>query len=877
MTQPSGEGVFSSSPYLPLELSPGKGLKVMKQKRCVIFLAALLSAWSLTAAVAPGQNILVNGDFEAEQMDFPPFWTATNRDIAGYESTIGPQSTGAVIMKAPEGEKVSVSIRQQGLSLVAGETYKVSAWVKTNAFRSNHYGVIVHNSGWFSEQGVRQWPETSDGWQHFEQTFELKTSKDGSYGVAIFAQKFSGEVQVAGVKLEAISEKALAESSISPIFLEQTRLRLTPWTPLLNQIPLSNPKMTFHAFGRLTPVALAEHDCVYTLDGKEWQKTALQRTLNVLDLTGVAAGDHRLETAIVHRTRNEKVFALEHTITIVDLPTVDASSHRPLNNLVTEVLARDLAAAAPAQQFSFDNPRDGWVYVAVQAPAVAANLTVQLADLGVVITANTDRTEAFRHLPMGRHDVTVTGATAGGKLIVRAIAEIFNYPACANSQVPQNGKYDWDFHVKHIFPAVTTLNGGFVPDEHLPELKQRGLLWLANLGTTNPKDAADLVERLEKSAGMNQPKYDGLTCDEQFFGRPNLVCYTDALRQYANPKNRLIYTWIVGKPSIVGIHNDFISASLNVSRSRGRLIFEAYCHSRPDEKDARDYLQNRVVDTMDKFNEYFPNAAAGSGMLFGNFNQIPIISLDVNPEVDYKYYLDMQLNLVANHPSFKNLATTGYWGSYYDDEELYRWSFQLLRHYCVEGNTSMLSEKYGYKYNPGHLRNCDFQNGLDGWKVAAAADEAVKPASFSGYGKGAQRRWGAASAIGDTFCLFTRQDGKPSVISQTATGLVPGKVYTLQFVTADYQDMLNKRFNPRQHGITATLGAGAELIPEKSYIFVDKRNTGRKKDDGQARVNLHHLRFRATAESFTVTFSDVDADPGEELALNYIMMKPYFE
>ena len=113
-----------------------------------------------------------------------------------------------------------------------------------------------------------------------------------------------------------------------------------------------------------------------------------------------------------------------------------------------------------------------------------------------------------------------------------------------------------------------------------------GLKWLANVGTTSPKDAADLVERMSKSAGMNQPWYDGFTCDEQFFSRPGLAHYTEALRLLDNPENRLIYTWIVGKPGLPGMHSDFISASVNASRGRGRLIFEAYCHSRPSEEDA---------------------------------------------------------------------------------------------------------------------------------------------------------------------------------------------------------------------------------------------------------------------------------------------------
>ncbi len=850
----------------------------MSKKLCLLLFGALTGAMVVNAAVGPGENLILNGNLEAEQLEFPQFWSQNPKRLVSYNPTGGPDSVGAVIFSNPEQVSGVATARQHGLRLVAGETYKMSVWVKTNGFESGHCGVIVHNSGWISSQGVLEFPKTTDGWQYLENTFQAEASKDESYGAALFAQNFKGEIQFAKVKLEAISAGALAGSSVSPILAEQNRVRLVAWEPLLNAIPLDNPRLTFHLFGRPGQgVDGGQFDCVYTLDGKQFQKSPLQAKLNHVDLKGVAAGDHTLECAVVQRDNGEKVFAMTHLITLINVPKIDASSHRRLNNFVTEVLSRDLAAQAGAQQFTFDNPKNGWVFIAVQGAGDAAGLAVDIAGVGTVITAATDRQEAFRLLPMGRHAVTVTGAAGGGKLVVRSIIEIFNYPACANSQVPQNGKYDWDFHVKYIFPAVTTLNGGFVPDDKLPELKQRGLLWLANLGTVAPKDADDLVERMMKSAGLNDPKYDGVTCDEQFFSQPNIPFYTEAMRAYPNPNNRLIYTWIVGKPGLAGIHSDFISASLNVSRGRGRLIYEAYCHSRPDEKDANDYLMNRLVDTMDSFVEYYPNAAPGSGMLFGNFNQIPIISLDVNPEVDYKYYLDMQVNLVANHPSFRNLGTTGYWGSYYDDEELYRWSFAIMRHYCVEGNTGMLSGQYGYQYNPGLLRNCDFIQDLSGWTVQAAADGAIVKSSFPGYGSTSQRRWGAGGGIGDTFCLFKRQDGKANVISQQATGLVPGKVYTLQFVTADYQDMLNKRFNPRQHGITATLGAGAEVIPEQSYVFVDSRNSGRKKDDGQARVNLHHIRFRATAESFTVTFSDADATPGEELALNYIMMKPYYE
>jgi len=834
----------------------------------------VISASVVVAAVQPGENLLINGAFEAEQLDFPMFWHKGGSHTS-FSPTAGPGNTGAVVFSNPEGLKgVRSTCRQHDQQIIAGETYKISAYVKTRGFTSGHCGVIVHNNGWHKENGIRSLPEDTDGWQYIEQTFKLHESQGGVYGVAIFAINYVGEIQFAQVKLEAISEAALAGSSVSPVLVEQYRPRLVAWEPLLNKIPLADPTMTFRFFGK-TDRAYTEYDCVYTIDGETVRTYPLTREQNSVDLSGLAAGDHRLEVAVVDRDTQEKVFDAAHEITLMQVPEVDVSAHRRLNNLVVEVLAQPLRAQAAPQRFEFSTVRDGWVFIKVETEGEDAGLSVLLGTDDTVITATTDRLEAFRELPRGKHDISVSLGASGGRILVRAISEIFNYPACASSKVPQNGKYDWDFHVKHIFPAVTTLNGGSIPAERREELRRMGLKWLANVGTTSPKDAADLVERMSGHAGMTAPWYDGFTCDEQFFSRPGLAHYTEALRLLENPENRLIYTWIVGKPGLPGMHNDFISAALNASRGRGRLIFEAYCHSRPTEEDAVSYLDDRVVDAMQRFNEYFPNATAGTGILFGNFNQIPIISLDVNPEVDYKYYLDMQLNLVATHPVFRDLGVTGYWGSYYDDEELYRWSFRLLRHYCVEGNTQMLSKTYGYVYSPGHLKNCDFAEGLDNWTADPA--DAFRADRFAGYGKGSQARWGAPGGTGDTFCVFTRGEERPSTLTQTATGLTPGKIYTLQFVTADYTDMVEGRIAPKQLGLSAALGAGAQVIPEKSYVFVDRRNTGRKKDDGLVRVNLHHVRFRAVDPSFTVTFTDAEAEPGTQIALNYIMLKPYFE
>ncbi|MDA3926070.1 MAG: hypothetical protein PF904_15340 [Kiritimatiellae bacterium] len=842
-------------------------------KRVIIF-AAIISANIVCAAVKPGENILINGAFEAEQLDFPMFWQKGGSQT-GFDPTGGPGNTGAVIFDNKDcAEGIKSTCRQYDQQIIAGETYKISGYVKTIGFKSRHCGIIVHNNGWYKANGVTSFPENTDGWQHVEKTFKLHESKDGIYGMAIFAISYTGEISFAQIKLEAISKTALQKSSISAILSEQNNPRLVAWKPLLNKIPLSDPHMTFQLFGKLEH-ELTNYDCVSTLDDTTVRKSPLMRKQNSIDLTGIPAGDHTLKVAITERASGKAEFEMTHKISLVDIPEVDVSAHRRLNNLVVEVLAQPLKASREPQTFEFSTVREGWVFIKAETKVDASDLNVALDGDNTVITSTTDRHETFRNLSRGSHSIAIKGATTGGRITVRSISEIFNYPACANSKVPQNGKYDWDFHVKHIFPAVTILNGGNVPEEHRPKLRQMGLKWLANVGTTNPKDAADLVKRMTKNAGMTAAWYDGFTCDEQFFSRPSLVHYTEALRLYKNPENRLIYTWIVGKPGLPGIHSDFISASLNASRGQGRLLFEAYCHSRPSEADAISYLNDRVVDTMAQFNTYYPDAVLGSGMLFGNFNQIPIISLDVNPEVDYKYYLDMQLNLIANNPVFKDLGITGYWGSYYDDEELYRWSFRLLRHYCVEGKTDMLSKKFGYAYAPGHLKNCDFIDGLKDWKTSST--KSLRSGRFSGYGKSSQGRWGAAGGTGDKFCIFTRGKDEPSTLTQSATGLTPGKVYTLQFVTSDYNNMKAGKFDPKQLGLDAVLGEGAEIIPEKSYVFVDKRNSGKQKNNGKVRINLHHIRFTAMEPSFTITFTDAIAAPGTEIALNYVMLKPYFD
>ncbi|NLS95237.1 MAG: hypothetical protein GXX96_24025 [Planctomycetaceae bacterium] len=837
--------------------------------------AAVLSA-SLQGAVTEGENLLINGGFDAEQVDFPEFWSPSSARNVVYDRSGGPDGKkAAVILKSDDPNSATVSLRQQGMTLVAGETYKLSALIKTKAFKCRSGGLIVHNSGWISATGISKLPEDSE-WTLHEKTFKLMTSKNNEYGLALYATGMTGEIHITDVKLEAVSEAARKGSTSQMSIVGAPRL--VPLQPLLNKIPHARPELTLKFFS-LLPDKRDAYECLLSVAGDPIPQQTIPLGKDgkaLVKLQGLPCGDCSLNALVRHRETRKTILETGWPVSIIEIPTIDRSSIRQLNNLVAELLNEPLKNSPAPQSFTFVNPRDGWVFLALATGSPAADLVVRIDDRDTVITAATDRLEAFRELPMGEHRVTVSGNHADDRLLVRSIPEIFDYPPCASSHVPENGSYGWEFMKKHILPAVTTLNGGALPGDALPESKALGLKWLANFGVDSPGDPAELRDRMEKHPGMTQPQYDGFTADELFFARATIGNYSQALRLLRNPEPRLVYTWIVGKPSISSLHTDFMSTALNVSKGRGRLLFEAYCHPQENEQAAAAYLDNMVGETMRRFNAYLPDAAAGTGIIFGNFNQIPIISLEHNPAVDFKYFLDMQVNLIANSPDFKNLATTGYWGTYYGDEEMVRWSFKLMRHYAVEGNKDMLSARYGFKYNPGFLEGGDFADGLNGWTASPAAEGSVRAHTIAGYGKNSQGRWGGGSS-GDTVCVMTRNADKPNRISQTAKGLEVGKAYCLQFVTADLNDVTGKKYNPRRYGIRAEL-EGAEILPDKSFVHIDRRNTGRYRDNNNvAKINLNRIIFRAKSPEQVVTFHDQDALPGEQLIVNFIQFKPYLE
>ena len=896
---------------------------------------ALATSATLLAAVKPGENILSNGTLEADQTDHPIGWSIYIRDrkLVKWMPSGGPNALPYYRFASTSPGPQDSTVRQGGVKLVSNGVYRLSVKVRTENFSYKNAGVVVASGGWRRSRAVGNIPKNTGGeWKEMSCKFE-PFDGNGVHQVIFFASGFTGTFDVADARLTAENGVALANTEPSVLSAAANAPRFVPFSPLLWEIPRSKREIEFRFFGKMPSGRLEDYDVEVECSREELRvgesenqpKLSNSQTLKPSNIVLLPKGVEQGVMTVrgVERKSGVVICSEQFTFRTVDAPEIPASCGRRLNNLSLELLNEQLGVgcyrygefrslgeveniqknsktpklpeAKATANFTFTAPRSGWLYIAVRRagdcpPSQCAGIV--MLDGREVIAADTPRSETFREVTVGPHEIVAKG-NGEGRLIVRAIADIISYPPSAKCPVSEGPVYDWPYEERHVLPAITTENGGIIPTNAISSFLSRGYRWIANLNTVGLSSNA-LVKALAECAGMTAPHYAGVTCDEQFFYRPHeIAAYTQGLKAYdfTRSPERVIYTWIVGKPITPSLDQAFIATSINASRGRGKLLFEMYCRTPGvEEEAARAHLKRYVADTLDMYRAWHPLAVSSGCVVFGNFNQMPILSLAHHPEVDYKYYLDMQLNLAANDSSCRDLGAVGYWGCNYADDEMKRWSFALMRHYVVEGHTNMLSSAYGIRYRPDHLQDGDFSGGRGATALPDGTGRACSPSapwrtsgkvrtdSQPDFARRSQCRWGGNGGVGDTFAVLVRKDGAPATISQTAKGLVPGRTYCLQFATFDVKDVKANRIAPRRFGIDVKLGEGAEVRKELSWVHVDERIKGRYDfNNDVARVNLHHVVFTARAAETEIAFSNAAAKVGEELGINAVSLNPYFE
>ncbi len=825
----------------------------MKMKNRIAGMMLLL--WGVSAGAAP-VNLVLNGDFSAENRNFPPYWMmlCDGGSRTDYFRSGGPDGKGFMRLT---GTEFPARIQQNNLKLLKGGKYRLGAWIRTQNVCDKSSGIRV-GSGTYPEQKkntLSGFPCNQKEWRYYEKVITLPETEQPFYpyySVDIVAEK-GGVMDVAGVRLFPDSEKEAALS------LNQRENMAQCLVPLGNLYYLNcgDASLEFSWTGKIPEGAAENLECVFSFDadGKSCTVPFSAERFRA-DFGRLPAKEQTMTVTVRRKNGGEVFYSEKYPVRAIPYPE-PMQDARELNNMVTELFS---GAVNPGESVRIANSRYGFLLFKVE---VEAGKPYRLLLNGEKIADEKSLAGGpVRALEPGYY--TLSMEQNGGILTVRSIPDVMTF-ALWTPRMPGNGSYDWAFAKKYLLPGLTTFNIAGLTEEQFAELQFAGRQLLDAYGIqnwNNPNDPEDDLKRMREDKVFLKPANHGVAMDESECWYPVMLDpYAYALKHFENPLDKLLVTYQTGP--VTPAYMQVISAAANVSKGRGWLAFEVYPRGQKSLQDMKNMLDMTALQWT-IFRDTAPGLFDKAGVAWGNFSCPPNISLAHYPGLDYKYILDMKMNSLANNPAYRGLARTVFWGTYAADEEIARWSFRLMRHYAFEGRRDMLSDHYGFSFESGHVKNPDFEAGLTHWRVTGD----VVADSFPGYGKNSMKLHGSKGA-GDRFALFHRTDNSSGTLSQTVTGLKPGKVYRLYFHTADEDDVVSNR---QQKGAVPLTGElkGAEILSRVHYKADNTRSDA-------AYVNIHKVIFRALSDTAELEFSDRTAEPGRRLILNYVSLHPYYE
>ncbi|GMW00794.1 MAG: hypothetical protein AMXMBFR84_19310 [Candidatus Hydrogenedentota bacterium] len=565
-----------------------------------------------------------------------------------------------------------------------------------------------------------------------------------------------------------------------------------------------------------------------------------------------------------------------------------AQDTRKLNNFVSELGTWSQSQAD--SKVSFTTPADGWLLIRVVAKP---DTHVQVVDEGNILV-NEARPEAMVWKAKDTYVLQVLGDGAR-QVSVRTIPELHYCRYPAQPSVAAYGSYDWPFLERHVLPHVNTIVGNPADDadNRIDPWIRTGRKWIgyAGLPLAEGLSADNAYRHWAENPGFTDPRLSGVIVDE-FQGRQNPLypAWTESLaRLGSNPvfTGKKFYGYCGGpgmysRPQTRSFVNTVIEKDY-------RIAWLRYLHEMPTHAAAETQLQTLLTDEMVKWRATFPGVERHMILVSGLFTSA--LSLNVQPQVSYKAWMDMQVRHLATDPAFQGLSGLQWWTSQQADEEILRWMAALFRHYALEGRTDSLAEAYGYAYELPHLTNPDFDAQLDGWTANTAETGTITSGYMEHLGRLQGRYWHRAifpdEPAGNAFALLRRSTRGPNRISQPVRSLKPGQLYSLKVIAADYGDLSAGLSEEKEVALRIDF-TGAEPVPGKSFVTrynsASSATTSGPFTGGKvAWFTLYRQVFRATREIGELTISDWKSDSeaggatGQEIAINFVELEPYYD
>jgi hypothetical protein len=467
---------------------------------------------------------------------------------------------------------------------------------------------------------------------------------------------------------------------------------------------------------------------------------------------------------------------------------------------------------------------------------------------------------------------------------VRAIPALHHAFYHTAPHIGAYGVYDWQFLSRDVLPNVNVMISSGRPDpQHLEAWKAMGRSWISIIGVPHVRaDEADAVDKAlehwSKSPGYQDPLMDGVIVDE--FGGGDDPVY-DTYRQAVERLNAAFpgKTYLPYGGTFYGKDRsrEFAKAAL---AGGGYLCREHYLPEQPTEEAAQQYLTQVLAGEAAAWEEGLPGVIPRLVYVLGYMSQ-PNESLNTNPTVNFRVYMDMQLRTLATHPALFGLGGIQEYHIAYCDEENARWAGRLYRHYCIDGKTTPATDD---PYRLTHIENPDFADGTSGWTVQPAEEGSLRTGRYDGYSWLMGRY--PQTDMGDTFLLARRSPARPNLFCQEIKDLTPGKLYSMKMVTADFQDLVHERSGKKSSAVSILL-QGVEMLPgaAKSFQFTFPNCyahvLGKFNASYPYWMNYHWRVFRAqgTSAKLTVTDWQDDKSPGgpigQETMFNFIEIQPY--
>ena len=623
------------------------------------------------------------------------------------------------------------------------------------------------------------------------------------------------------------------------------------------------------------------------------------------------------------RNKRLAAIALLATIGFIAIPPACAGdAGRVLNNLVVELLSIRAPQTQKHQTYTFTNPRDGWIFFSSVASTHGESCAYLIVDSeekeDAIILHQGDANpslEAMRKLPAGEHTLNVyceTGASVQG-VVVRAIPEILyaSVGYWSRRGIGMHTPYTWEFlkSTGLLDNINVALERHPDPGMNVQQWRNQGKKVLTRATTHEvvalgkPITADNVYKVWSEADGFRRPDRDGIMFDElDGYSSPEKTAmysaYSEGVRRlFEQPefKSKVLYPYcnvMYRSEASIAFVRELIHAGSKYTEDR-------YIPEQPTEAAAKKYIEGDLRYVMTKHREAIPDCPQHMILNLG-YMSAPPESLNIHPGANYKVFLDMQFNLVANDPVFKDLYGIMCYHSAYADDEILRWSAKLFRHYCIEGKRTMLSTD---PYELPHIRNADFAEGATGWTLSPVEEGSMAARSMAGYGR-SQGRYGGDKE-GDTFLWAKRSAAGPNCFAQQIEKLETGRLYSLKLFTANYQHLLQEESVNERHQVGIRID-NAELLPYKSFqkTFQSFRPFPNSEGKSKPWINYHVLVFRAHSENAKLTISDWVSDGrtpwpqewglqldlsesessrkpggpiGQELMFNFIEVQPYLE